>query len=128
MSSKGKSKKKSNAIPKSSSSVAKKTDEIEDMSTIQNVVFGVDLRKSGDHEDDSATITPPFKFAILALICIMSFGIRLFAVVRYESVIHEFDPYFNYRATEVKFYFDFCQKESFFFSSAIFDLLPNFVS
>jgi hypothetical protein len=25
--------------------------------------------------------------------------IRLFSVVRYESVIHEYDPYFNYRAT-----------------------------
>ncbi|GAA52497.1 dolichyl-diphosphooligosaccharide--protein glycosyltransferase, partial [Clonorchis sinensis] len=27
------------------------------------------------------------------------FCIRLFAVIRYESVIHEFDPYFNYRTT-----------------------------
>ncbi|PWN50790.1 putative oligosaccharyltransferase [Violaceomyces palustris] len=26
---------------------------------------------------------------------------RLFAVIRYESVIHEFDPFFNYRATRV---------------------------
>jgi dolichyl-diphosphooligosaccharide--protein glycosyltransferase len=24
---------------------------------------------------------------------------RLFSVVKYESVIHEFDPYFNYRVT-----------------------------
>ena len=24
---------------------------------------------------------------------------RLFAVLRFESVIHEFDPYFNYRTT-----------------------------
>lgn len=36
---------------------------------------------------------------ILALICIMAFSIRLFSVVKYESVIHEFDPYFNYRVT-----------------------------
>eukprot|EP01050_Picozoa_sp_SAG11_P034000 SAG11_NODE_11819_length_736_cov_1.974882_1_plen_53_part_10 len=37
---------------------------------------------------------------ILMLICTMAFTIRLFAVVRYESVIHEFDPYFNYRTTD----------------------------
>ena len=24
---------------------------------------------------------------------------RLFAVIKYESIIHEFDPWFNYRAT-----------------------------
>ena len=41
------------------------------------------------------------KYAILGLICILAFSIRLFAVVRYESVIHEFDPYFNFRTTKV---------------------------
>lgn len=40
------------------------------------------------------------KYGILALICVLAFSIRLFAVVRYESVIHEFDPYFNFRATK----------------------------
>jgi Oligosaccharyl transferase STT3 subunit len=40
------------------------------------------------------------KYGILALICAMAFFIRLFAVVRYESVIHEFDPYFNFRTTK----------------------------
>lgn len=25
--------------------------------------------------------------------------VRLFSVIKYESVIHEFDPYFNYRVT-----------------------------
>ena len=40
------------------------------------------------------------KYTILALICAMAFFIRLFAVVRYESVIHEFDPYFNFRTTK----------------------------
>ncbi len=29
----------------------------------------------------------------------MGFGQRLFSIVRYESIIHEFDPWFNYRAT-----------------------------
>lgn len=40
------------------------------------------------------------KYAILAMICAIAFLIRLFAVVRYESVIHEFDPYFNFRTTK----------------------------
>ena len=38
-------------------------------------------------------ICNPFFSAILA------FSIRLFSVLRYESMIHEFDPYFNYRTT-----------------------------
>jgi dolichyl-diphosphooligosaccharide--protein glycosyltransferase len=29
----------------------------------------------------------------------LAFATRLFSVLRYESVIHEFDPYFNYRTT-----------------------------
>lgn len=28
------------------------------------------------------------------------FLIRLYAVLKFESVIHEFDPYFNFRATK----------------------------
>ena len=36
---------------------------------------------------------------ILFLIALMGFGQRLFSIVRYESIIHEFDPWFNYRAT-----------------------------
>ena len=31
---------------------------------------------------------------------IAAFSIRLFSVLRYESMIHEFDPYFNYRTTK----------------------------
>lgn len=30
---------------------------------------------------------------------ISAFATRLFSVLRFESVIHEFDPYFNYRTT-----------------------------
>lgn len=40
------------------------------------------------------------KYFILGMICLLAFSIRLFAVVRYESVIHEFDPYFNFRTTK----------------------------
>ncbi|RLN13773.1 hypothetical protein BBJ28_00013586, partial [Nothophytophthora sp. Chile5] len=72
------------------------------------VVFGVDLDDPRDVEDDAHVLAPIAKYAILGMICLMSFAIRLFAVVRYESVrlglgelvIHEFDPYFNYRTTK----------------------------
>ncbi len=34
------------------------------------------------------------------MICVLAFSIRLFAIVKYESIIHEFDPYFNFRTTK----------------------------
>ncbi|PVU97755.1 hypothetical protein BB559_001926 [Furculomyces boomerangus] len=40
------------------------------------------------------------KIAILLLISIVSIGSRLFSVIRFESIIHEFDPWFNYRTTK----------------------------
>lgn len=40
------------------------------------------------------------KLLILSTACILSFSCRLFSVLRFESVIHEFDPYFNYRTTQ----------------------------
>jgi hypothetical protein len=48
------------------------------------------------------------KYLALILICVQAFSIRLFSVVKYESVIHEFDPYFNYRVTQ------FLTKEGFY--------------
>jgi dolichyl-diphosphooligosaccharide--protein glycosyltransferase len=36
----------------------------------------------------------------LSAIALVAFGTRLFSVIRYESVIHEFDPWFNFRATK----------------------------
>lgn len=40
------------------------------------------------------------KFLILFINCVLAFSTRLFSVLRYESMIHEFDPYFNYRTTK----------------------------
>ena len=37
----------------------------------------------------------------LGLISAAAIGSRLFAVIRFESVIHEFDPWFNFRASKV---------------------------
>nr|XP_010940347.1 dolichyl-diphosphooligosaccharide--protein glycosyltransferase subunit STT3B isoform X2 [Elaeis guineensis] len=39
------------------------------------------------------------RVSTLALIYVLAFAVRLFSVLRYESMIHEFDPYFNYRTT-----------------------------
>uniref|UniRef100_A0A8K9XTX4 Dolichyl-diphosphooligosaccharide--protein glycosyltransferase subunit STT3B n=1 Tax=Oncorhynchus mykiss TaxID=8022 RepID=A0A8K9XTX4_ONCMY len=38
-------------------------------------------------------------FTILFLAWLAGFSARLFAVIRFESIIHEFDPWFNYRST-----------------------------
>lgn len=40
------------------------------------------------------------KMLILSMAAVLSFVCRLFSVLRFESVIHEFDPYFNYRTTK----------------------------
>lgn len=39
------------------------------------------------------------RIGALMLIYVLAFSTRLFSVLRYESMIHEFDPYFNYRTT-----------------------------
>ena len=36
---------------------------------------------------------------VLLGVSLLGFFSRLFAVIRFESIIHEFDPWFNYRAT-----------------------------
>lgn len=40
------------------------------------------------------------RVSVLFLIYVLAFITRLFSVLRYESMIHEFDPYFNYRVTQ----------------------------
>lgn len=40
------------------------------------------------------------RIVILVGISILSISSRLFSVIRFESVIHEFDPWFNYRSTQ----------------------------
>lgn len=38
--------------------------------------------------------TSLIKFTVLGLCWLLSFCSRLFAVIRFESIIHEFDPWF----------------------------------
>ncbi|KAI3473567.1 hypothetical protein Pfo_031530 [Paulownia fortunei] len=40
------------------------------------------------------------RVSILCLVYVLAFIARLFSVLHYESMIHEFDPYFNYRVTQ----------------------------
>jgi len=44
--------------------------------------------------------SPVLKVVILGLIFALAFSSRIFSVIRYESIIHEFDPWFNYRTTQ----------------------------
>ncbi|KAL3281386.1 hypothetical protein HHI36_004596 [Cryptolaemus montrouzieri] len=54
-------------------------------------------KKSASRAEEQLTL---LTFSILTLASILSFATRLFSVLRFESVIHEFDPYFNYRTTK----------------------------
>jgi dolichyl-diphosphooligosaccharide--protein glycosyltransferase len=40
------------------------------------------------------------RFVILTVIAGAAISARLFSIVRFESIIHEFDPWFNFRATK----------------------------
>ena len=62
--------------------------------------FSMPNVSSDEDSEDLSGIPTVLKWSILGLICLLAFSIRLFAVVRYESVIHEFDPYFNFRTTK----------------------------
>jgi len=44
-------------------------------------------------------LTSLIVFIVLTCTCISGFISRLFSVIRFESIIHEFDPWFNYRST-----------------------------
>ena len=46
------------------------------------------------------SLAPVAKVTILGGICVLAFLVRIFSVIRFESVIHEFDPWFNYRTTK----------------------------
>lgn len=46
------------------------------------------------------TILPIINLSTLIIICFISFFVRVFSVIKYESIIHEFDPWFNFRATK----------------------------
>ncbi|KAF9439063.1 oligosaccharyl transferase stt3 subunit [Entomortierella beljakovae] len=50
--------------------------------------------------ESTSTIAKVLKPTILILIAVVAIASRLFSIIRFESVIHEFDPWFNYRTTQ----------------------------
>ncbi|ROT39840.1 oligosaccharyl transferase STT3 subunit [Sodiomyces alkalinus F11] len=52
---------------------------------------------SGGSAKNSRTL---LRVVILGFIAAAAVASRLFSVIRFESIIHEFDPWFNYRATK----------------------------
>jgi len=44
-------------------------------------------------------LTSLISFTVLTCAYISGFMSRLFSAIRFESIIHEFDPWFNYRST-----------------------------
>lgn len=68
---------------------------------------------------------PAFRITILILICSVSTLVRIFSVIRYESIIHEFDPWFNYRATKFLVNHDFKEFWNFFDSESWYPLGRN---
>jgi len=55
--------------------------------------------ETGFIDRSAIKFAPIVRITILLLISIISILIRIFSVIRYESIIHEFDPWFNYRST-----------------------------
>lgn len=60
---------------------------------------GTKILESGELKSRKQEIL--LRISVLALLCVLAFSTRLFSVLRYESVIHEFDPWFNFRTTKV---------------------------
>ena len=68
---------------------------------------------------------PAIRITILLLICSVVSLVRVFSVIRYESIIHEFDPWFNFRATKFLVANDFREFWNFFDSESWYPLGRN---
>ncbi|ODV91610.1 glycosyltransferase family 66 protein [Tortispora caseinolytica NRRL Y-17796] len=51
-------------------------------------------------EKETKRVFDVFRAVILLVVGMTAIAARLFSVVRFESIIHEFDPWFNFRATK----------------------------
>ena len=85
-------------------SVKRKTKEVNSTEATFEYEFGESSK------DNTATFDENVNDGIFYLVALLSFlytlssayRIRVLAIKEYGPVIHEFDPYFNYRATEVR--------------------------
>lgn len=95
----GRSKNKNKKKRKEEISESETPEEEEEVETKVEEEEEVEYR--GWIENYGEKLAPAFRILILAFICMIAIGARVFSVIRYESVIHEFDPWFNYRATRI---------------------------
>ncbi|MFO0515217.1 MAG: STT3 domain-containing protein, partial [bacterium] len=79
--------------PQNNTSNTNKSTEVEE-EEYEEVSYFDDFQEWGKKS------APAIIIATLGLIALLAFLIRIFSVIRYESVIHEFDPWFNYRVTQ----------------------------
>ncbi|KAI3390119.1 hypothetical protein SNEBB_010160 [Seison nebaliae] len=75
------------------------------MNEEENESHEVEEEKVEEKISKSTTITNDnwnslIAISVLILCALNGFFSRLYAVIRYESIIHEFDPWFNYRSTK----------------------------
>jgi dolichyl-diphosphooligosaccharide--protein glycosyltransferase len=70
----------------------------------------------------SIQLEPALKLVILLVTCSIAVLVRVFSIIRYESIIHEFDPWFNYRATKFLVTHSFSDFWNFFDSESWYPL------
>lgn len=56
-------------------------------------ILKMELGKSLNVRNQAFGIQSLLCIVILSLACIVGFASRLFAIIRFESIIHEFDPW-----------------------------------
>lgn len=72
----------------------KETKVIDEQDEYEEISYFEDFQEIGKKS------APAIIMGTLFLIALLAFLIRIFSVIRYEAVIHEFDPWFNYRTTQ----------------------------
>ncbi len=68
---------------------------------IANEVPTAELKALEFFKTNGERWAPALRITILGMICFIAVIARVFSIIRYESVIHEFDPWFNFRATKI---------------------------
>merc|ERR1719408_792897 len=58
------------------------------------------MATADDNARSGSLVGNALRCSVLVLAIYLAVRIRLFAVINYGRVIHEFDPWFNFRATE----------------------------
>ena len=76
--------------------------EIAEKIVVPDTAVTANEKDTTTQKNDSCVswIQSSLKTLIFIAIIVASISSRLFAVIRFESIIHEFDPWFNYRATQ----------------------------